>query len=450
MFYFCYSLRKKPLLIIAFLSVPFSPLYASEEYDRKIPGSVTRFITDSHMDISLRNQFKNLNTSDYAERSVQTAWGQGIMLDLRSGYLADIIDVDASYYQVVKLAASDEFSGRSILYNAHGKAKGFHKFGQLYSRVKFEDEDSYFRLYTGWQIINKWGALTNSSRAIPSTYQGWRLDSGFGDIALRGAWVDRYSDRDSPERIHFQTADRKKNISHLATGELCYKQKDYSALYFFGESHHYMQRHGIELGWQPQSLADNQGKALGMLYMNHGLKDFTGMSPDYRPFNHDAWHSAFYIEWKQNKWKNKVGASWTKASLSDQHLGYFERHMAKNSRGRFNSMADAWGNDYVGDNEKMIAWTTEYQVTPEVHLGLQSATGWGMKYQERSIERGEAIFFSRLKPSWDKNLRFQLSGGPSWNYQSKKNRPVLTDDGKPKRAVNHSIEFQIDYAFNLF
>ncbi|OOL14601.1 porin, partial [Klebsiella aerogenes] len=92
-----------------------------------------------------------------------------VTLDFRSGYIADIIGFDTSYYQVFKLAASDDFAGRSVLYNDNGKAKGFHKFGQLYAKLKFDGEDSYFRLYSGWQIINKWGALTNSSRAIPST-----------------------------------------------------------------------------------------------------------------------------------------------------------------------------------------------------------------------------------------------------------------------------------------
>lgn len=439
--------RKKSLIAIALLSATSSSLYAAES---AIPDGVKSVVTDSHMKISLRNQMKNLNTSDYGDRSVQTAWGQGVSLDFMSGYLADIIGVDASYYHVFKLAASDDFDGRSVLYNDHGKAKGFHKFGQLYSKVKFGNDEEYLKLNTGWQIINSWGALTNSSRAIPSTYRGWKLDSGFGPVVFRGAWVDRYSDRGSPDQIRFQSADRKKQINYLATGELKYSDTEYDALYFFGESHNYMQRNGVELGWQPQSLADNKAKVLGMVYMNHGLKDFKAMSPDYRPFNNDAWHSAFYAEWKQDKWKNKVGGSWTKAHSTNDHLGYFERHMAKNSRGRFNSMADAWGNDYVGDNEKMVAWTTEYQVLPEISLGLQSAFGWGMKYQGSSIERGESLVFSKWKPSWEKNLVVQLSGGPSWNYQSTKNKPIMTDDGRVKRAVNHSVELQIDYFFNLF
>lgn len=437
------------LLSAALLTLAPLPLYALGSSSIQLTDSLSRFISNSHADVSLRNQFKNLNTSDSGNSSVQSAWGQGISLDYTSGYFADIIGLDASYYQAFKLAASDEFAGRSVLYNHNGHAKGFHKFGQLFAKAKLEGDDSYVKLYSGWQIVHQWGAITNSSRTIPSTYQGWRMDSGTGPWALRGAWLTRYSDRGSPQQVHFTSADRKKEIGHLSTGELLYKQPGYSALYFFGESQQYLQRHGIELAWQPAALSGNQLNILGMLYYNHALKNWRAMSADYRPFNHDAWHPSIYVEWREKSWKHKVGASYTKAQSTD-HLGYFERHMAKNSRGRFNSMADAWGNDYVGNNEKMVAWTTEYLITPEIKLGLQSAFGWGMNYRDHAIRRGETIFFSKWQPSSVKKLSFQLSGGPSWNYQSQKNRPILSADGRPKRAINHSIDFQIDYAFNLF
>lgn len=442
------SHRSKILLSGAILTFSPLPLYALAGTPTLLPDSVNSFFTNSHMDISLRNQFKNLNTSDAGRRSVQTAWGQGVSLDYSSGYLADILGVDASYYQAFKLAASDDFWGRSILYNDKGKAKGFHKFGQLFAKAKLEGDDSYLKLYAGWQIVHQWGAITNSSRTIPSTYQGWRMDSGMGPFIVRGAWLTRYSDRGSPEQIRFTTADRKKQIGHLSTGELLYQQQGFSALYFFGESQRYLQRHGVQFGWQPAE-SEHQVNVLGMLYYNHGLKNWKAMSPDARPFNHDAWHPSVYVEWRQNSWKHKVGASWTKAKSTDR-LGYFERHMAKNSRGRFDSMANAWGNDYVGNNEKMLAWTTEYLITPQVRVGLQSAFGWGVRYQDHAIRRGETLFFSKWQPSGVKKLSFQLSGGPSWNYQSQNNRPILNSDGTPKRAVNHSVEFQVDYAFNLF
>lgn len=438
----------KPLALFALM---FSLPLSAEEL--KVSNHLfSSFINDSHADLSFRNVFKNLSTEDYGSRSIQTAWGQGITLDYQSGYFADMLGVDASYYGVIKLAASDDFWGRSVLYNDNGEAKGFNKIGQLYLKGRLGDDDTYLHLYSGWQQIKKWGALNNSTRAIPSTYLGLRGEAATGPVRVRGAYVTRYSDRDSPDKIHFRTAD-KKEISSIATGELSYSANGYSALYFLGESHNYMQRHGVELGWQPASWKENRLKFASQIYYNHGLQDWTRMSSKHKTFDDDAYHYALYAEWRAERWKHKVGASYTQASLDNgSGLGRFEWHLAKHSRGTFNSMADSWGNDYVGDKEKMLAWTFGYAVTPEVELGMVTNYGWGMKYRGRSIERGETLVYSRWTPSQPalKNLAVQLSGGPSWNYQSQNNQPKLTSDGKPMRAQNHSIELQVDYKFNLF
>lgn len=128
--------------------------------------------------------------------------------------------------------------------------------------------------------------------------------------------MTRYSDRDSPDKIHFRTAD-KKEISSIATGELSYSDHGYSALYFLGESHNYMQRHGVELGWQPASWAENRLKFASQVYYNHGLQDWTRMSTRHKTFDDDAYHYAMYAEWRAERWKHKVGASYTRASLDN-------------------------------------------------------------------------------------------------------------------------------------
>lgn len=132
------TLKAAPVAMVSIYFSLSSLAVALESTTHILPESISPFFSDSHADISFRNQFKNLNTEDYGERQVQTAWGQGVTLDYSSGYFADIIGVDTSYYSVYKLAASDNFSGRSILYNDKGKAKGFHKFGQLFAKVKLE------------------------------------------------------------------------------------------------------------------------------------------------------------------------------------------------------------------------------------------------------------------------------------------------------------------------
>ncbi|VEA69997.1 putative outer membrane porin protein [Serratia rubidaea] len=104
--------------------------------NKKFGGVFAGFVDDSHADLSFRHVFKNLSTEDYGSRSNQTAWGQGITLDYQSGYINDMLGMDASYYGVVKLAASDDFWGRSVLYNDNGQAKGFNKLGQLYMKAR--------------------------------------------------------------------------------------------------------------------------------------------------------------------------------------------------------------------------------------------------------------------------------------------------------------------------
>lgn len=79
--------------------------------------------------------------------------GAGSPFDYQSGYFADMLGVDASYYGVIKLAASDDFWGRSVLYNDNGQAKGFNKIGQLYLKGRLGDDDTYLHLYSGWQQI---------------------------------------------------------------------------------------------------------------------------------------------------------------------------------------------------------------------------------------------------------------------------------------------------------
>ncbi|GKX64216.1 putative outer membrane porin protein [Pragia fontium] len=441
-------------LSVALLTSALLPLsaYAESQKNDTTPEFLADFVNNSQLDFSLRNVFKNLNTSDYGERSVQTAWGQGFTLDYRSGYLADMIGVDASYYSVLKLANSDEFYGRSVLYNDNGEAKGFNKMGQIYGKFRLGDDDTYFHLYSGWKELRKWGALNISTRAIPSSYLGWSAEAGTGPLRLRGAYVTRYTDRDSPEKVHFRSADRKRQISNISTADVKYQLQDYSALYFWGESHDYMRRQGLELEWKPSTMAGNKLRVTSLFYLNQGLDNWTEMSTSHKTFNKNAYHYALMAQWQADRWKHKVGASYTVAKLDDG-LGRFEWHLAKNSRGTFNSMADSWGNDYVGHKEKMIAWTPGYAVTPEIEVGAVTNYGWGMKYKGVSIDRGETLLYTRWAPVDGKlkNLSVQLSGGPSWNFQSKRNKPILNESqDKALLAQNHSIELQIDYKFKIF
>src|SRR5699024_3352466 len=75
------------------------------------------FIKDTSLDLTFRNYWKYLKENEAQPKEVHQAWGQAFTLDYQSGYLFDLIGVDATFTGVVKLAASDFFSTRALLYN---------------------------------------------------------------------------------------------------------------------------------------------------------------------------------------------------------------------------------------------------------------------------------------------------------------------------------------------
>jgi len=150
----------------------------------------TDFIKKSSLEFGTHNIWKYLNEGETDKRYVHSAWGQGLSLDYTSGYLSDVIGVDASYYGVIKLAAADNFASRGILYNDEGKAKGFNKLGQIYGKAKLSEGGVDANLYGGWKLL-KLGVLTTSMRAAPNTYQGWiRAGAGILPTTPTGyVWV---------------------------------------------------------------------------------------------------------------------------------------------------------------------------------------------------------------------------------------------------------------------
>lgn len=75
------------------------------------------FFTDSQLTVSAKNYWKYLKEENANPKHVHNAWGQGFSAEYQSGYFADIIGFDVSYYSAIKLGASDYFNSRGVLYN---------------------------------------------------------------------------------------------------------------------------------------------------------------------------------------------------------------------------------------------------------------------------------------------------------------------------------------------
>lgn len=401
------------------------------------------FVKDSSLELGTHNILKYLDEGETGKRNVHEAWGQGVSLDYKSGYINNFIGVDGSYYGVIKLAAADNFASRGILYNDNGQASGFNKVGQLYGKAKFSESGINGNLYGGWKLL-KLGVLTTSMRAAPNTYQGISGDVTWDAYRFRMAYVDKSSNRDSPDKVHFMTSDGQQ-IDSIYTGDLQYKSDTLTALYLYGESEDYLRRNGLEL-----AMKQNKSLAYGMqIYTTDTLDKYDSMRASKKDFDSSATHYAVDMTWKPGNWIIKPGFEYTQAHKTDG-IGQFPRNMSKNSRGTFNSMAYA-GLDYMRDEEKVISFDMGYNLMPDFLVGINTHYGF-FDYKGQAVKEGEFNVYTLWKPSSPalKNLSVFTMAGPGRTFEHNGTTPIEDSNGIIKKTNSMAYEFRIDYKFNIF
>ncbi|MGL5698104.1 MAG: OprD family outer membrane porin [Kluyvera sp.] len=406
------------------------------------------FFSDSHMTLSLKNYWKYLKEENANPKHVHNAWGQGVALEYQSGYFADIIGVDAVYYGAVKLGASDYFNSRGVLYNngtgnKKSNAEGFSKFGQRNIKLKYDIADTHLNTRWGWQVLKNYGVISTSTRLSPTTYSGISGGVNNGNLTLRGAYIENSMDRNSPDKKQFQTNTGRK-INHLASGDLLWKSQHLDVQYGYGESDNYLRRHLLFTNLRPIDRL-NIGT---QVYATHALDEYTAMPASKRDFDNNAWHFALDATWKADRWSNKFGIGYTDAKKANE-VGFYPRHMSKNSRGTFISMAYA-GDDYLRDGELVLANMADYKLTPDLAIGLVGNIAQ-FNYKGNHVRTGEINAFSRWTPTDPmlNNLTVWAMFGPGWSYKMSGKTPVLTD-GRYTRTHTLSSEVIIEYRFRMF
>ncbi|WP_432700878.1 OprD family outer membrane porin [Kluyvera cryocrescens] len=404
--------------------------------------------SDSTMTLSFKNYWKYLKEENANPKHVHNAWGQGVAVDYQSGYFADFIGFDAVYYGAVKLGASDYFNSRGVLYNngdgnKKSNAEGFSKFGQRNIKLKYSLADAHFDARWGWQVLKNYGVISTSTRLSPTTYSGISGGVNYGGFTLRGAYVENSMDRNSPDKKQFQTNTGGK-IDHLASGEVLWKSDLLDAQYGYGESANYLRRHLLFTKLRPVERL-----TIGtQTYATHALDEYLAMPASKRDFDNNAWHFAIDALWQADRWSSKFGVGYTSAKKENE-IGFYPRHMSKNSRGTFISMAYA-GDDYMRDGELVLANISEYKLTPDLAVGLAGNIAQ-FNYKDNHVRSGEINAFTRWTPSSApmKNLTVWLMFGPGWSYKMSGKTPVLTD-GHYTRTHTLSSEAIIEYRFKMF
>lgn len=404
--------------------------------------------SQSHLNLSIKNYLKTLKEEDSGVKRTHNAWGQGFGLDFKSGYYSDVIGFDATFNSAVKLGASDWFNSRGVLYNKgsgnkKSNASGYTKFSERNIKLKYDVNNVNLNARWGWQTVKNLGVLNNSTRLSATTYQGVTGAASYDDFTLRGAYVNRSMDRNSADKKRFQT-NAGKYIDHLTSGELAWKSDALDVQYSYGESKNYLRRNILQANVKPLASL-NVG---AQVYGTHALEDYKSMPAGRRDFDNDAWHFTVDAKWRAEKWSSRWGLGYTQAKKAHA-VGFFPRHMSRHSRGTFTSMAFA-GSDYMRDGELMLSTISDYNLTPELALGVTASIAQ-FNYRGNHVRTGEINAFSRWVPTDPalKNLTLWVMFGPGWSYNMQMKTPVLTD-GYYSQTTSFSTEMIIEYKFNLF
>ena len=410
------------------------------------------FFKDTKFEFSTRNHWKYLKENASQPKEVHSAWGQAFTFNYKSGYLLDILGFDFTYDNVIKLGASDYFATRNLLYNTGKKpnkhnAHGFNKFTQRYAKVKLGNStDLNFNGKVGWHSLKDMGVVSSSQHLTRYSYLGYSGVLKYANFALSLAYIDSALPRESSQKVHFYSIDRKHEIDNIKTAGIAYNDKALKLDYSYGVAKDYIKRHAIEFAYKPMDKLTFGSQ----IYGSTALKNHDKMKANVRDFDDSAWHYATDVEWKEADWSAKFGIAYTNANRKGA-IGFYGRHLGKNNRGRYNGMAAA-GGDYMRDGEIVLSSVLGYDFFKDNTTGLYLNYG-EFNYKHETLKNGEINVFNIFKPTSGtfKNLSILSKFGYGWSYKTMSSKDVTPKlrDGKAQRSPSLSAETVIDYRFNL-
>ena len=410
------------------------------------------FFKNTKFEFSTRNHWKYIKENASQPKEVHSAWGQAFTFNYKSGYLLDILGFDFTYDNVIKLGASDYFASRNLLYNTGKKpnkhnAHGFNKFTQRYAKVKLGNStDLNFNGKVGWHSLKDMGVISSSQHLTRYSYLGYSGVLKYANFALSLAYIDSALPRESSQKVHFYSIDRKHEIDNIKTAGIAYNDKALKLDYSYGVAKDYIKRHVIEFAYKPMDKLTFGSQ----IYGSTALKNHDKMKANVRDFDDSAWHYAADVEWKEADWSAKFGIAYTDANRKGA-IGFYGRHLGKNNRGRYNGMAAA-GGDYMRDGEIVLSSVLGYDFFKDNTTGLYLNYG-EFNYKHETLKNGEINVFNIWKPTSGtfKNLSILSKLGYGWSYKTMSNKDITPKlrDGHAQRSPSLSAETVIDYRFNL-
>ncbi len=410
-------------------------------------SSVTHadFIDDSSFDIQLRTVHFNSNKNSGVDSWSQTA--EGIQLNYKSGYFADTIGFDASYYGTLGLdhsgvdPYSEKVGGGQLLTRDNSS---YHKLGQAFVKAKIGDDNSGAYTQIGYMRGKNGGILGSSSRSTPSSYRGALVEGYLMDgWMVHGGYYDRIGLRTEGSWDNFYTQSKEK-IDYVWQVGSVYDVNHWRAEGFYLESENYSKQFTGTLAY---TFNLNGDTTLMLEGMYHGLKG-NGKKWDNLGFRDKADHYTFTTELNYNGFTGTLIYGYTKAKQDGDHLGTMDDRFAYNDYGSSPSRVGELVGNFWYDGEKVWQAQAGYDFA---HAGLDGLNAtvvyvYGSDMNDptsadmaREKELYTEVYYTFSDSSPLKGLSVTLKKG--WGKTEFNNK--ATEKGNDLRAY-------VDYTINIF
>jgi len=381
---------------------------------------------------------KDIATDHYRSNIRQSTFNAN--LDVRSGYLADMVAVELGGYGAWEVSNGGDAHPNEIGFSSSNTRWG-EKWDRDVSGVSIYKAQINFKLDDALWV--KAGYIQPSGQTLlaphwsllPGTYRGFEVGTVF-DFAQQGAlsmsymWADKYKAPWYKRVYHFRQWGGTKEISYLHSAGLKYDFKnDFVLEGAFGQSHSYMNQYFAKASYKLNVL-DNP---LSLSYQFYGAKDQNHSGQNV--YDGLAWLQAATLQYQVGPVGLRAEGVMVKA---EGNQGFFLQRMTPDYASS-NGRLDIWWNsrsDFNANGEKALFAEISYDLG---HLsqrlaGWRTAAsyayGWDAKPNSTAANQNQRLRESAwnldlaytVQEGWAKDTSFQLhytrynnhSNIPSW------------------------------------
>lgn len=391
----------------------------------------TEFITDSHLQLLLNNQFfqrdyrdgpNNAGRNRFKPKTERNGyrqeWGQALQLHYQSGFTPGTLGlgVDAFAMQAFKLDSGGGRTGTGTLAidgqghprDRHGKAGGSLKLRAANTRLRYGD------FSTRAPVL-----AADNSRILPGVAHGLQFTAQWSALDLEAAHLTALSGpTESKRRGRISTVYAKPHRHGIDIGSASYLGFDsrtdmpWNLSYYLGRLEDAWTQHYLRLGHE---LELGPGRALGNEFSLYLTRD-TGAAR-LGPLDNRIWSHA--LSYRHGVHRLTLAFQRSHADTPFDYIGFGD---GQTGQSIFLANAAAYS-DFNGPHER--SWQLRYDQKlawlglPELNASIRHQRGWGVDGSRAPTDGLYHGLYGRdgRHHEWDLDLRYTLPAGPLKNLQ---------------------------------